>query len=133
MVTIVTRPDWTGIMTAIGTVALAIVAVFAPIYTEWRANKRLTAEHERSDKLLAKERSRSDEALRDERQIALDREQVAEAYAVQVVLVRYAPGSDDGAENQDANYRETMIVNRSHNTITRTEARSSPDIKSRTS
>ena len=27
MVTIVTRPDWTGIMTAIGTVAVAVVAV----------------------------------------------------------------------------------------------------------
>jgi hypothetical protein len=64
-------------MTAIGTVALAIVAVFAPIYNEWRADRRLRAEHERSDKFLAQERARGDEHLREERQLALDREQLA--------------------------------------------------------
>lgn len=125
MVTIVTRPDWTGIMTAIGTVALAIVAVFAPIYTEWRANKRLKTEHERSDKVLADERALSETRLHAERQIARNREQLSEAYAVQVVLVRYAEGS----ENQDSNYLEAMIVNRGNYTISRIEARFSPDGK----
>ena len=118
-------PDWTGIMTAIGTVALAIVAVFAPIYTEWRANKRLKAEHERSDKLLADERDRSVAALRDERQLGQDREQLAEAYSVQVVLMKFAVRMGEDA----ASKLVVNIVNHGSYTITQIEAQFSPDGK----
>jgi hypothetical protein len=44
MITTVTHPDWTGNMTAIGTLAVAVVAVGVALYAEWRAGKRLRAE-----------------------------------------------------------------------------------------
>ncbi len=88
MTAVASGPDWASATTAIGTVLVAIMAVGVAIYTEWRANKRLKAKHKRS-RLLADERERSDEALRKERQLAQDREQLAEAYSVQVVLMRF--------------------------------------------
>jgi hypothetical protein len=80
MVTILAAPaagsDLSAIWTAIGTIALAVVAVFAPIYTERRASKRLTAEHERSDKVLAEERALADRRLAE--QLAHSDAQLAE-------------------------------------------------------
>ena len=43
MVTIITRPDWPSIVTAIGTVAVAVVAVGVALFAERRASKRLRA------------------------------------------------------------------------------------------
>ena len=79
-------PDWATIMTAVGTVAVAVAAVWVALWTEHRAARRLKTERERSDRLLAEERERSRAQLGEERRIAREREQFTEAYAVQVVL-----------------------------------------------
>jgi hypothetical protein len=50
--------NWTDIMTAIGTVGAVIVALGIALYTDWRAGKRIKAEHNRSDRLLREERQR---------------------------------------------------------------------------
>src|SRR5262249_52370744 len=120
VVTIITRPDWPSIVTAIGTVAVAVVAVGVALFTEWRIGKRLRAERERSDKQLAEERALSEGRLREERKLFQDREQLAEAYAVQVVLTKKIVGVD--AESLVA-----FIFNRGSQTITQIEARFSPD------
>ena len=57
MVTIVTLavgPDWASATTAIGTVAVAVVAVGVALFTERRAGQRLREEHKRGDDLLAR-------------------------------------------------------------------------------
>jgi hypothetical protein len=107
-------PDWASIMTAFGTVAVAIVAAGVAVWLEprrtnaaqTRADQQLAEERARHDKETAEERAlaaerlalqlaHSDAQLADERrhsaaqlqaerQLAQDREQLAEAYAVQV-------------------------------------------------
>ena len=60
MVTVVTAavsPDWTSATTAIGTVAVAVVAVGVALFVEWRTGLRLREEHKRSDDLLDEERA----------------------------------------------------------------------------
>jgi hypothetical protein len=121
VVAIVTRPDWPSIVTAVGTVAVAVVAVGVALFAEWRAGKRLRAERARSDRLLTEERALSEARLRDERQLFQDREQFAEAYAVQVVLMKRA------TDITDANRLVALIVNRGSQTITQIGARFSPD------
>jgi hypothetical protein len=121
VVTIVTSPDWPIIVTAIGTVAVAVVAVGIAFFTERRSDKRLGAEHARSDKMLAEERALSEARLREERQLLQDREQLAEAYAVQVVLMR------GPSESREAHSLAAIIVNHGSYTITQIEARFSPD------
>jgi hypothetical protein len=120
VVTIVTSPDWPSIVTAIGTVAVAVVAVGVALFAEWRSDKRLRAEHARSDKMLAEERALSEARLREERQLFQGREQLAEAYAVQVVLMKRA------TDQADANRLVALIVNHGSQTITQIEARFSP-------
>ena len=121
MITIVSRPDWTSVATAIGTVAVAVVAVGVALYAQWRSDKRLRAEHERSDRMLAEERALSAASLREERQLFQDRDQFAEAYAVQVVLARRA------GQSKEANRLVAKVDNHGNQTITRVEARFSPD------
>jgi hypothetical protein len=133
--------DW---LTAIGTVAVAVAAVAVALFAEWRASVRVTAERQHSARILADERAAADKRLRDqqehsdrqlreERQAAQDAEQLAEAYAVQVVM-----GERDGGVARDELYGEpteiastkilaVMIVNRGNYTITRIEAKFSPD------
>jgi hypothetical protein len=101
-------------MTAIGTVAVAVVAVGVALYTERRAGVRLRAEQERSDRLVREERELGDARLAEERRIAQEREQFAAAYAVQVTF--WLRG-----------YLTAAIVNHSAQTITRIEVRFSPD------
>jgi ADP-ribosylglycohydrolase len=79
-------PSWTEVVTAIGTVGVAVAAVGIALWTEWRSGKRLEAEHQRSDRMLKEERARSKEEIDEERRGAREREQLAQAYAVQVVL-----------------------------------------------
>jgi len=141
-------PTWTDRWTAIGTVAAVIVALGIALYADWRAGKRLAAEHERSDRVLGEERERtatelaeqrqhertaldderaySRRQLEEERQIALERDQLAQAYAVQVVLGERQV--DDGSRNQfgdparsELQQIAVMIVNRGSFTITRVE------------
>jgi len=88
-------PGWTDILTAVGTVAAAVaalgaatVAVWIALWTDRKASERLRAEHERSDSLLAEERAHAKAELEEERRLALEREQLTEAYAVQIVSAR---------------------------------------------
>src|SRR6266699_2148258 len=81
-------PDWATIMTAIGTVAVAVVAVGVALFAEWRADKRLAAERAHSDERLREERACGDARVADERRLFQEREQLAAAYAVQVTLMR---------------------------------------------
>jgi hypothetical protein len=46
-------PSWADIMTAFGTVGAVIVALGIALYADWRAGKRIEAEHARSDGLLS--------------------------------------------------------------------------------
>lgn len=108
-------------MTAIGTVAVAVVAVAVAFVTEWRAGLRLREEQDRHDKEIADERTHSTVQLREERKLAKEREQLAEAYAIQVVLMRTLQ------EAPDASRLLALLVNRSSQTITQVEARFSPD------
>jgi len=136
-------PSWADTTTAVGTVALAVatvavaaVAVWVALWTDRRAARRILEEHERSDRLLKEERERSDRLLEEERRhstdqieeerrIAQEREQLAEAYQVQVVLGENSVG---GEPNQfgdlDGSVRRlaVMVVNRGSFTITRVEA-----------
>jgi len=121
MITIVSHPDWTSFVTAIGTVVVAAVAVSVALFAEWRTGKRLRAEHERSDKLLADERALSEARLREERQLFHEREQLAGAYAVQVALITVSASPDEGVR------LFAPIVNHSSLTITRIEAKFSTD------
>jgi len=49
-------PDWASIMTGIGTVAVAVVAVWVALWTDRKAAQRLENERKRSDRLLKEER-----------------------------------------------------------------------------
>jgi len=106
--TVVGQPGITDWLTAVGTVAVALVAVGVALFAEWRASVRVQAERSRSDQVLADERARSDQVLADERAAADKRlksqqehsdrqfhaaqtrsqetEQYTEAYAVQVTV-----------------------------------------------
>jgi hypothetical protein len=67
VVAVAAAPDWATEMTAIGTVAVAVVAVGVALFAEWRAGKRLREEHQRSDKVLAEERALADRRLAGQR------------------------------------------------------------------
>jgi len=75
VITLSTGPDWASIVTAIGTVLVAIVAVGIALWSEWRTGKR-----------LADERAFSRAQIEEERRIARNGEQFSEAYAVQVTV-----------------------------------------------
>lgn len=66
-------PDWTGVTTAVGTVAVALVAVGVAFFAEWRVGLRLREEHKRSDDLLAEERSLYATEIAEERALANQR------------------------------------------------------------
>jgi len=59
----VAGPDWATIMTAVGTVLVAVVAVGVALYAEWRADKRLAQERARHDKEISDERRLSEKRL----------------------------------------------------------------------
>ena len=163
-------PSWTDILTGIGTVGAVIVALGIALYTDWRAGGRIKAEHDRSDRVLAEERERSRAALEDERAygraqleeerlLARKREQLAGAYAVQVVnaqefqmfrdatIEEVASGSVANpfgvsfaasfgvpyaapSVQVDWTHLAVLIVNRGSYTITRVEVQFSPDGRS---
>lgn len=124
-------PDWASIMTAVGTVAVAVVAVGVALFAEWRADKRVTAERVHAATVLADERAAADARLksqqehsgaqlREERQRAQDAEQQAEAWAVEVI-----PDVAGGAGS--ASYLTVDVFNLGSSTITRVEAEFSLD------
>jgi len=96
-------PSWPDIMTAFGTVAAALAAVGIAIWSHGDTSRRIA----------------------DERRVARDRDQLAEAYRVQVVLGEHSPGGEpnqygdlDGSVKRLA----VMVVNRGSYTITGIEA-----------
>jgi hypothetical protein len=123
-------------LTAIGTILVAIVAVGVALWSERRTDKRVAAEREESARQLAAERAHSAEQLAaeqahavamlaqeqafsreqvaEERSIALDREQLTEAAAIQVLDgVEHVPlqGDPGGAIDPDRNKLAAIIVN----------------------
>ena len=80
--------SWPDIMTAFGTVGAVVAAVGIALWAERRSDGRLTAERKRSDRLLADERAHSRAEIEEERRIGQEREQLAEAYAVQIAPVQ---------------------------------------------
>ena len=87
-------PDWADIVTAFGTVGAVIAAVGIALRSERRSAAHIQAEHERSDRLLEEERALSRTEIDEERRIALEREQLAEAYSVQVVPAEISTGGE---------------------------------------
>jgi len=67
-------PNWTDIMTAFGTVGAVVTAVGIALWTEWQSSRRIRAE-----------RRHATATLKEERRLAQEREQFAQAYAIQVV------------------------------------------------
>lgn len=66
----VAGPDWASIMTAIGTVAVAVVAVGVAPYAERRSDRRVADERKNAAKVLSDERDRHDKEIADERALA---------------------------------------------------------------
>ena len=58
--------DWASIMTAIGTVLVAVVAVWIALWTDRRTGVRIAAEQARHDKEIADERVLADKRLADQ-------------------------------------------------------------------
>ena len=92
--------DWQDTATAIGTIAVAVVAVGVALYGERRADSRIKQERIYAAKVLADERAaadgrlleqmkHSDAQLREERQRSQQAAQLAEAWAVEVAPRRY--------------------------------------------
>jgi hypothetical protein len=129
-------------------VGAVAVAVGIALWTERRSGKRITAEHRRSDGLIREERERAAAALADqreheksalederahgrrllkeERRLSLEREQLAQAHAVQVLLAQLPhPNVTDAATGETPATRQLLagIVNRSAHTVTRIEVR----------
>lgn len=141
--------DWASIMTAIGTVLVAVVAVWIALWTDRRTGVRIAAEQARHDKEIADERVLADKRLADqlshsdaqladerahsaaqlqeERRLAQDREQLAEAYLVQVTAARQnalPPSPDQPARDpaEPVEHAVAIVVNHGRYTITRVEA-----------
>jgi hypothetical protein len=122
--------DW---LTGVGTVAVAVVAVGAALYAERRADRRVVDERRHAATVLVEERKAADERLlrqmehsdaqlRQERQQAQEAEQRAQAWAVEVL-----PGK--ASDRQDASSISVLVGNLGIRTITRVEAKFSPDGK----
>ena len=112
--------------TAFGTVGAVIAAVGIALWTEWRSGRRLAEEQQRSDRKLKEERALSRAEIEEERRIAREREQLANAYAIQVALAEVSVGGrDEGGDS--VRQLAAMVVNRGRFTITRIEAQFSYD------
>ena len=70
VVAVAAGPDWASAATAIGTVAVAVVAVGVALFAEWRAGLRVRQEHKRSDDQLSQERSLHAKEIEEERSLA---------------------------------------------------------------
>lgn len=161
---------WASGATAIGTIAVAVVAVGVAIVSLRHSDKQIREERDHSDEVVAEERRladkrladqirHSDEQLAQEREAAdtrlhdqlehsesqlgfqraraQDAEQIAEAYAVQVVPVRMSPDAYGSKVATDPGTPITcpgvIVINRGRYTITRLEAQICLNGKSMTS
>jgi len=93
-------PSWTDIMTAFGTVGAVVAAVGIALWSGWRARAQLA----------------------EERQVALEREQRAEAYRVQVISAYTRVGGRSGDPVASVRRLAAMVVNHGNYTITDVEA-----------
>jgi hypothetical protein len=159
-------------MTAVGTVAVAVVAVAVALFAEWRGGIRVRSEREHSAKVLAAQQERhdketaeeraladqrltrqlehsaaqlaeerkaaddrlraqlehSDAQLREERKNAQDAEQLSEAWAVDLIGAQVGPEPGITSEpDQPIGRPVVIVINQSRYTITRVEARFSPE------
>jgi hypothetical protein len=73
VVTVAAGPDWASATTAIGTVAVAVVAVGVAFFADLRARRRLREERKRSDDLLSEERALHAKEIAEERALASQR------------------------------------------------------------
>jgi hypothetical protein len=153
-------------LTAIGTIAVAVIAVGIAIWGERRTDRRISDERERSDKLIAAEHERADRQLAEERaladkrladqlahsdaqlaaeraaadarlkeelahaderlaeehRIAREREQWAEAYAVEVTVAQMSPEAWGSRVTTQPDVPiacpVAIVVNRGHYAIT---------------
>ena len=139
--TVIVPTDWTSIMTGIGTVAVAVVAVAVALFAEWRAGIRVRDEREYAAGVLADERKAADNRLKAqldhsaaqlqaEHDLAREQEQIDQAYAVVVVLGGGAGAVYEDADDPDVRTLVLMITNKGKYTVTRVEAQFSPDGKS---
>jgi hypothetical protein len=108
------QDDWTAILTAIGTMTAAVVAVCIAIWSDLRTGDRVKKEQQNSRQQLAEQQEFSRQQLAsqqefnrnqlvEEHQVELVKEQVAEAYMVRVEL-----GDRDIAIETDDVYGEPV-------------------------
>jgi hypothetical protein len=119
-------PSWTDIVTAVGTVSTAIVAVGIAIASGRQTRKQVEEEHKRSTQQIKDERAYGREQLEEERRLDREKQQLAEAYQVQVVLGERAAGQPvEGTDKRDDSVKElaVLVVNYGSFTITDVEAR----------
>ena len=128
-----------GAWTAVGTIFLALVTLAAVVTTivitgqDRRAadsrqeaeralsDQRLREQREHSDKQLADERAFSRAQIEEERRVVRDREQLSEAYSVQVVARRLSTEAV-GEEAVPLEIYVAAVINHGHYTITGIEA-----------
>src|ERR1700753_787082 len=97
-----------------------MAAVGIALWSERRTTKRLADEHARSDRQLAEERALGAARIAEERSLAREREQLAEAYAVQVTAGTLRGEQPDRRDNPwiDIGDRPeapaVLVINRGH-------------------
>jgi hypothetical protein len=87
--------DWNAV-TGVGTVAVALSAVWIAVWSDRQQGRRLEGERCRSERNLTEERKRSDAEVAEERRLTQRREQSAEASLVEVVLTARVVGMNFG-------------------------------------
>jgi hypothetical protein len=138
VVVIRTQPDLVttivNIVLAVGTIGVAVAAVWVALWTNKRANERAEAGRTDADnrlqeanrqatERLATQIAHRDEELRQERQLAREQEQLSEAWSVQVLGVRIPPGENVISTPENPSERPVAIaVNRGRFTITGVDA-----------
>jgi hypothetical protein len=110
-------------MTAFGTVGAVAAAVGIALWADWKSGQRVDAERKRSDAQLAEERALSARQIDEERRIAKEREQLTEAYRVQVV----SGWKRTTGEDPEVRRLAAFILNKGQYTITRVEVQFSPE------
>lgn len=126
--------DWDA-LTAVGTIALALVTLAAIVTTivitgqdRTRAAAQLKAERTAADERLDRQLEHSAAQLRDERDHAVREQREADAWAVRVRFAEVRTSMLRGAAPGDlAGSLVVTVVNLGTRTITRVKARFSPD------
>jgi hypothetical protein len=139
---------WASGATAIGTIAVAVVAVGVAMVSQRHSDKQLREEREHSDEVVAEERRLADKRLADQMRVENSQvltqleqsgdqfrelrekekgaEQIAEAYSVQIVPIRMSPDAYGTQITTDPGTPITcpgvIVINRGRYAITRLQA-----------